>query len=267
MNHGFKVEVWGDYACFSRPELKVERVSYDVITPSAARGILEAVMWKPAIQYVIDEITVCAPIQFENIRRNEVAFKANSTEPKSAVEDRAQRASAVLKNVRYVVTAHFRMTDKKGPEDNPGKFAEMIKRRLRKGQNFHAPCLGTREFAANIRLIEDGEAPPEPIDETRSLGLMLYDLEYVTGESPAVGGDASGVEGGGTGGVEGGGTGDVEGGAAGIGAAAGAAIASDKAVAAGKKQAKTAERQFKPLYFMARMERGVIDLRNVEVLR
>lgn len=194
----------------------MERVSYDVITPSAARGILQAVMWKPAIRYVIDEIDVCAPIRFENIRRNEVAFKANSMEPKSATEERQQRAAMVLKDVCYVVTAHFEMTDKAGEADNEGKFAEMIRRRLEKGQNFHTPYLGTREFPAVIRLIGEGETPPAPVDEMRSLGLMLYDIEYVT--------------------------------------------------ETGKNGAEIV-REFKPMYFMARMDCGVIDLRNVEVLR
>ena len=180
MSYGFKVEIRGDMACFSRPELKVERVSYEVITPSAARGVLEAIMWKPAIRYVIDEIAVCAPIRFENIRRNEVGFKTTSMEPKSATDDRQQRAAMVLKDVCYVVTSHFKMTEKAGAADNEGKFTDMIRRRLEKGQNFHTPYLGTREFPATVRLIVDGEATPMPINETRALGLMLYDIEYVT---------------------------------------------------------------------------------------
>ena len=216
MGYGFKVEIQGDYACFSRPELKVERVSYDVITPSAARGILEAVMWKPAIHYIIDEIAVCSKIRFENIRRNEVGFKANSMEPKVATEGRQQRAAMVLKNVCYVVTAHFNMTSKAGENDNEGKFTDMIRRRFEKGQNYHTPYLGTREFPARFRLIGEGETPPAPIDETRALGLMLYDIEYVT----EIGKD--GVE---------------------------------------------VVKEFKPMYFMAQMNHGVVDLRDVEVLR
>ena len=179
MSYGFRVEICGDYACFSRPELKVERVSYDIITPSAARGILEAVMWEPAIRYHIDEIIICAPIKYENIRRNEVAFKANSLEPKSANENRQLRASMVLKDVRYVVTAHFEMTEKAKERDNEGKFADMIRRRLEKGQCFHAPYLGVREFPAKIRLLSEDKIPPTPIDETRTLGIMLYDIDYV----------------------------------------------------------------------------------------
>ena len=179
MGYGFRVEAWGESACFSRPELKVERVSYEVITPSAARGILEAVMWKPAIRYVIDEIRVCSPIRFDNVRRNEVSFKANDMRPKSSNENRQQRASMILKDVRYAIAAHFEMTDKAGPGDNEGKFREMIRRRLERGQNFHAPYFGTREFPAFVRYIGDGEAGPEPIKETRSLGVMLYEIDYV----------------------------------------------------------------------------------------
>ena len=210
------MEICGDYACFSRPELKIERMSYDVITPSAARGILEAVMWKPAVRYVIDEISVCKPIRFENIRRNEVGFKAFSMEPKSANDSRQQRASMVLRDVHYVVSAHFVMTGKAQERDNEGKFTDMIRRRLEKGQCYHAPYLGTREFPARIRLIEDGETPAAPIEETRSLGVMLYDIDYI------------------------------------------------KEVGA---QGKEIVKEYRPTYFIAEMKQGVIDLRNVEVLR
>jgi CRISPR-associated protein Cas5d len=179
MGYGFKVEISGDYALFTRPELKTERMTYDVITPSAARGILEAIMWKPAIKYLIDEIAVCSPIRFDNIRRNEISFKASSREPRSATAERAQRASMVLRGVRYVVTAHFEMTAAAGPGDSEGKFTEMIRRRLRKGQCFHTPYLGTREFPARVRLIEEDETPPPPIEMCRSLGLMLYDIDYL----------------------------------------------------------------------------------------
>ncbi|MDR3310180.1 MAG: type I-C CRISPR-associated protein Cas5c [Oscillospiraceae bacterium] len=211
--YGVKVEISGEYACFSRPELKVERVSYDVITPSAARGILEAVMWKPAIRYVIDEIAVCSPIRFENIRRNEVNSKASAGRDYiAASDDRAQRASLVLRDVRYIVTAHFEMTDAAGNSDNEGKFAEMITRRLRNGQCFHTPYLGTREFPATVKLTEPDVTPPTPIDETRSLGLMLYDIDYVKDKAGNV-------------------------------------------------------TEWVPLYFMAEMKSGVLDLRNAEVLR
>jgi CRISPR-associated protein Cas5d len=182
-----KVEIWGEYACFSRPELKVERVSYELITPSAARGIIEAVCWKPAIRWVIDEIQVCNPIKFENIRRNEVNSKASPGKSGiAASDDRAQRASMILKNVRYVVTAHFEMTNKAMERDNAGKFTEMVKRRLRNGQYFHKPCLGTREFPAEVRLIETDEDAPQPIPESRSLGLMLYDIDFVKDKNGVV---------------------------------------------------------------------------------
>ena len=216
MGYGLKVEICGDYACFSRPELKVERVSYDIITPSAARGILEAVMWKPAVRYFIDEIAVCKPIRFENIRRNEVSFKANSMEPKSTNDGRQQRASMVLRDVRYIVSAHFEMTEKAQEHDNEGKFAEMIRRRLEKGQCYHEPYLGTREFPARLRLIKEDETPPTPIEETRSLGVMLYDIEYINEA------DVNGEE---------------------------------------------IVTEFRPTYFIAELKRGIIDLRNVEVLR
>jgi CRISPR-associated protein Cas5d len=181
MSYGFKIEIWGNYACFSRPELKVERVSYEIMTPSAARGILEAVLWKPAMRYIIDEIAVCAPIRFENIRRNEVNSKASAQKPFiAAADERAQRAAMVLRNVRYVVGFHFELTTKAGENDNEVKFAEMLRRRLKKGQNYHTPYLGVREFPAQIRLIETGEIPPLPISESRSLGLMLYDIDFVT---------------------------------------------------------------------------------------
>jgi CRISPR-associated protein Cas5d len=179
------VEISGAYACFSRPELKVERVSYDVITPSAARGVLEAVFWKPAIKYVIDEIRVCNPIRFENIRRNEVQSKASvSKDHIYASDDRTQRATMALVDVKYVVTAHFepaRLGDGDRLPDgafNSGKFADEIKRRLRKGQCYHHPYLGTREFPADVWLVEDGEMPAPSIQEDREFGLMLYDIDY-----------------------------------------------------------------------------------------
>jgi len=170
-----RVEVWGERACFSRPELKVERVSYEIITPSAARGIIEAVCWKPAIKWIIDEIQVCNPIKFENIRRNEITSKASKGKAYIAASDeRSQRASMILKDVRYVITAHFEMTDQAQERDNEGKFADIVRRRLRNGQFYHKPYLGVREFPAEVRLIDDIEAAPLPISESRSLGLMLF---------------------------------------------------------------------------------------------
>lgn len=179
MGYGIKIRVSGDYALFTRPEMKVERVSYDIITPSAARGIIEAVYWKPAIRWVIDKIRVLKEIEFTNIRRNEVSEKASERKPYLvAPEIRQQRAALVLKNVEYIIEAHFEMTDKAGAEDTVEKHYNIILRRLRKGQHFHAPCLGTREFGAKVELIEEGEKiPPSPLGDLE-LGWMLHDLDF-----------------------------------------------------------------------------------------
>lgn len=185
-----RVEVWGDYACFSRPEMKVERVSYDVMTPSAARGLLEAIYWHPGLRWTVDKIHVLAPIRFANIRRNEVKSKISArnvsavmkggTEPLyiSTTDDIQQRAAMVLQNVRYVIDAHFDMTDSASEGDNEGKFSDIMRRRLEKGQCYHQPCFGCREFPAHFRRWE-GEAPVTAYpDEDKDLGFMLYDLDY-----------------------------------------------------------------------------------------
>lgn len=187
---GVKLLVRGRNACFTRPEMKVERVSYDVITPSAARGILDAIHWKPAIRWVVDRIHVLRPIRFETIRRNEVASKIPAGKARSAMkagdlgglalavdEDRQQRAMLCLADVAYGIEAHFEMTAKAGPQDNPGKHAEMFRRRAARGQCFHQPCLGVREFPADFELVE---AFPDAIPETRDLGWMLHDIDYGT---------------------------------------------------------------------------------------
>ena len=188
MAYGVRIECWGDYACFTRPEMKVERVSYDVMTPSAARGLVEAIFWHPGLRYVIDEIDVMAPIQFTNIRRNEMLSKVGSPSIPGKVkkgqliyacpkEDIVQRAATVLKRVRYCIHVHFEMTEKANACDNPGKFREMLTRRARKGQCYHQPYLGCREFPAGFRLVEDDEEIiPYPI--TRDLGYMLYDMDF-----------------------------------------------------------------------------------------
>lgn len=182
MGYGIKIRVWGDYACFTRPEMKVERVSYDVITPSAARGILEAIHWKPAIRWVIDRIHVMKPIVFENVRRNEVKSKANKNKKVIYTSsDIAQRASLILKNVEYVIEAHFEMTNKKGMDDTPEKHYNIVLRRIRQGQCFHRPYFGTREFPVNFELLEEEELNRyvSPYKDTeQDLGYMLYDLEY-----------------------------------------------------------------------------------------
>lgn len=188
MSFGITIECWGKYACFSRPELKVERVSYDVMTPSAARGLLEAIYWHPGLRYVIDRIAVMAPIRFENIRRNEVKSKilgskillaAKSGEETNLVTSRdiQQRAAMVLKDVHYIIEAHFEMTDKANSSDNPGKFKDILRRRAEKGQCYHQPYFGCREFPANFRLVPQG-VTIAPYPETRDLGFMLYDMDY-----------------------------------------------------------------------------------------
>jgi CRISPR-associated protein Cas5d len=189
--YGVRLLASGEFACFTRPEMKVERVSYDVMTPSAARGILEAIYWKPAIRWIIEAIEVLKPIRFQSIRRNEVGRKAPSASIRKAFnsgdindlaliveDDRQQRAATVLVDVAYVIRAHFSLTAKAGLEDNEGKHLDSFNRRARKGQCFHQPCLGTREFPARFRLIEPGASPPLTIGETRDLGFMLYDIDH-----------------------------------------------------------------------------------------
>lgn len=210
------MEVWGPMACFTRPEMKTERVSYDVPTPSAVRGMIESVYFHPGLRWIPDRIWVLKPIQFMNVRRNEVKSKvlassvmqeANGGKAGAIVvsQDIQQRAAMLLKDVRYVFEAHFDMTEKANPSDNPGKFQDIITRRLRKGTCYSTPYLGCRECTAHFRLWEGGEIPA--IDETRDLGYMLYDMDYGNPE------------------------------------------------------------EIQPMFFRARMEHGMIDLRNCEVVR
>jgi CRISPR-associated protein Cas5d len=203
MGYGIKLYIWGERACFTRPEMKVERVSYDVITPSAARGILETIHWKPAIRWQVDRIHVFKPIRFESIRRNEVgskisarnalsAMKTQSTQDPYIVADdaqqRQQRAATVLRDVAYVIEAHFALTDKAGPEDNVGKHLDQFKRKARKGQCFHQPCMGTREFPAYFALLDEvDEWPTSTLSDTeknRDLGWMLHDIDFAAGNAP-----------------------------------------------------------------------------------
>ena len=196
-----RLHVWGNYACFTRPEMKVERVSYDVITPSAARGILAAVHWKPAIRWVIDRIYVLKPIRFESVRRNELGDKISVSKISGAMkrksvagfytlieEDRQQRVAAVLKNVAYVIEAHITLTAQAGEADNITKHIEMFTRRARKGQCFQQPCLGVREFPADFALIDEGEPlPPSELltsEANRDLGWMLHDIDFEHGNTP-----------------------------------------------------------------------------------
>lgn len=173
----FRLRVWGDNACFTRPEMKVERVSYDVLTPSAARGILEAILWKPAISWKVEQIDVLMPIRWESVRRNEIGSRMSPRTEGLFIEDhRQQRAGLFLRDVAYTIHAHFEMTDRAGHEDNLVKFQEMFTRRVEKGQCFAMPYLGCREFSAHFKLIADGEPLPEPIVENRDLGWMLHDM-------------------------------------------------------------------------------------------
>ena len=183
-----RIEVWGNYACFSRPEMKTERVSYDIITPSAARGLVEAVYWHPGLQYHIDRIYLLNPVKFTNIRRNEVkstllasaalsAAKGGTPPALYTSQDIQQRAAMVLQDVHYVIECHFTMTDKVAPGDNPGKFQDILRRRLNRGQCYHQPCFGCREFPASFReWPADEPIPALPV--TQDLGFMLYDLDY-----------------------------------------------------------------------------------------
>ena len=210
------MEVWGPMACFTRPEMKTERVSYEVPTPGAVRGMIESVFFHPGLRWVPDRIWVQNRIQFMNVRRNEVKSKvlasavlqeANGGKAGAIFtsEDIQQRAAMLLKDVHYVFEAHFEMTEQANPSDNHGKFQNIVKRRLRRGACYSTPYFGCRECTAHFRLWEGGEIPA--IDETRDLGYMLYDLDY---SDPT----------------------DIQ-----------------------------------PMFFRARMEHGVIDLRNCEVVR
>lgn len=178
-SNDFRLKVWGRNACFTRPEMKVERVSYDVITPSAARGVLEAILWKPAIRWKVTQIDVLNPIKWESVRRNEVgAIMSPRTNGLFIEEQRQQRAGLFLRDVAYTIHAYFEMTDKSGAEDTVVKFQEMFLRRTEKGQCFHRPYLGCREFAAEFEVFTNGKPLPEPISETRDLGWMLYDMDF-----------------------------------------------------------------------------------------
>lgn len=217
---GVKVNVWGDYALFCRLEMKSERCSYDVMTPSAARGILEAIYWHPGMRWVVDKIYVKNPIRFTSVRRNEVKSKVSvsnvlqvyngADKPLyiSTKEEIVQRASLLLCDVSYVIEAHFEMTENANETDNPGKFKDIIMRRLRTGECFHTPYFGCREFPAYFSLCEDENicTSYDGVSE-KDLGFMLYDMDY-----------------------------------------------SDK-------------NNIQPMFFRAIMKKGVLDLRNCEVIR
>ncbi|RDD30045.1 type I-C CRISPR-associated protein Cas5 [Prosthecochloris sp. ZM] len=200
-NKTFCIEVKGDYACFTRPEMKVERVSYDVITPSAARGIFEAIFWKPAIRWRIRKIEILKPIKWISVRRNEVGQTASERSQGIFIEDaRQQRAGLFLRDVAYRLHAELEFislsnrskvlrpvldvlqdgweTTELRKDENPGKYYGIFDRRARKGQCFNQPYLGCREFSCEFRLVDDLATESEPISETRDLGFMLYDLDF-----------------------------------------------------------------------------------------
>ena len=212
---GFCLEVGGPYACFTRPEMKVERVSYDVITPSAARAVFEAVLWKPAIRWRVTQIEVLSPIRWTSVRRNEVGKVMVASRQSNGIfieEDRQQRAGLFLRDVKYRLHGEFDFIppDRRGEVSNPvpeylvdeaekeafrkpdnrpdeteAKYAAMFERRAKKGQCFNQPYLGCREFACEFRLVKNGQSRvPPAIPETLDLGWMLYDLDFSNLNAP-----------------------------------------------------------------------------------
>ena len=206
-NRHFCIEVCGDYACFTRPEMKVERVSYDVITPSAARAVFEAIFWKPAIHWRIRKIEVLNPIKWTSVRRNEVGAVMSPRTDGFFIEDnRQQRAGLFLKDVRYRLHAEqvfIPLRERKESsnpvleelvseeekrdlkrDENPGKYCGMFERRAKKGQCFNQPYLGCREFSCSFRYVEEFSQDDSPVDETRDLGFMLYDMDFSDETNP-----------------------------------------------------------------------------------
>lgn len=192
--NSFCLEVTGDFACFTRPEMKVERVSYDVITPSAARAVFEAILWKPQMRWRVTRIEVLAPIRWINLRRNEVGAVISTRNVQQAMsagrgdlglyveEERQQRAGLFLRDVAYRLHAELAITPQ--ASDPLAKYAEMFARRAAKGQCVNQPYLGCREFAAHFRLVEDPAAERPPIAESRDLGWMLHDLDFTNLADP-----------------------------------------------------------------------------------
>ncbi len=222
MLHDWCLEVWGDYACFTRPEMKVERVSYDVMTPAAARAIFEAILWKPAIRWRVTRIEVLHPIQWISVRRNEVGKAVSGPTAKQMAgalgapmgifieDERQQRAGLFLRDVKYRIHGYFEFippeqrkanqsltpefwadgaekTEMVRPDETEAKYAAMFERRAQKGQCFHRPYLGCREFACYFRLVDPQRERAQPIADTRDLGFMLYDMDFTsdsTGPTP-----------------------------------------------------------------------------------
>ena len=191
----FCLEVAGDFACFTRPEMKVERVSYDVMTPSAARSVFEAILWKPAIRWEVKRIEVLKPIRWISVRRNEVASKVSVRNAQTAMgvgkgnlalyveEDRQQRAGLFLRDVAYRIHAEL-VPVGDDARSNPAKYREMFQRRAEKGQCVNQPYLGCREFAARFRLVAQPAEEAPAIDETRDLGWMLFDMDFTEANDP-----------------------------------------------------------------------------------
>ncbi len=190
------LEVTGDFACFTRPEMKVERVSYDVMTPSSARAVFESILWKPAIRWHVEKIEVLKPIRWVSIRRNEVGAVVSVRNAQEAMnkgsgnlalnieDERQQRAGLFLRDVAYRIHAHFELLPNAGDNNTMGKFLDMFERRVEKGQCINQPYLGCREFACDFRLVDTAQPQPVPLAETRDLGFMLYDMDYAKAADP-----------------------------------------------------------------------------------
>lgn len=190
------LEVSGDFACFTRPEMKVERVSYDVMTPSSARAVFESILWKPAIRWYIDKIEVLKPIRWVSVRRNEVGAVISVRNAQEAMnkgtgslglnieDERQQRAGLFLRDVAYRIHAHFELQPDAGENNTAAKFLDMFERRAEKGQCVNQPYLGCREFACDFRLIDPVQEQSNPVKETRDLGWMLYDMDYSNAADP-----------------------------------------------------------------------------------
>lgn len=190
------LEVTGDFACFTRPEMKVERVSYDVMTPSSARAVFESILWKPAIRWHVEKIEVLKPIRWVSIRRNEVGAVVSVRNAQEAMnkgsgnlalnieDERQQRAGLFLRDVAYRLHAHFELLPNAGENNTMGKFLDMFERRAEKGQCINQPYLGCREFACDFRLVDAKQPQPAPLAESRDLGWMLYDMDYANAADP-----------------------------------------------------------------------------------
>ena len=196
MPNSYCLDIKGDFACFTRPEMKVERVSYDAITPSAARSIFEAILWKPSIRWQVTRLEILNPVRWISVRRNEIGSTISERSINQAMnaskgelglyveEERQQRAGLFFRDVRYRIYANLIFDQEKEPDSNYGKYSKMFERRAEKGQCFNQPYLGCREFSCHFQLIDSLVKEPPPISETRTLGWMLYDLDYRDSSNP-----------------------------------------------------------------------------------